>query len=71
MGNTGIKTQYQIEKEAKDMAVYNEYTELMSRAGSMVTAVEDYLMKKYNIHSKSTLWFIRRRVEKRLKADKQ
>jgi hypothetical protein len=32
----------------------------------MSTAVDNILMNKYNIFSKSTIWFIRKRVEKRL-----
>lgn len=66
-----VKTQFQREKEAKDLAVYQEFNELMAVEGAMVTAIEQHLMEKYNIHAKSTIWTIRRRVEKRLREEGQ
>ena len=67
MTMASIKTQFQLEKEAKELAVYTEHKELMSQPGAMATAVDEILMRKYGIYSKSTIWFIRKRVEKRLK----
>ena len=55
-------------REKRDMAIYKEYTELMSAKGQSKTGVNDYLMKKYGIHSQGTIYVIRRRVEKQLKA---
>ena len=62
-----VKTKFRIEKDAKDLAVYTDWKELISKKGAMASAVDEYLMKKYNIHSRSTIWFIRQRVEKRLR----
>ena len=64
-----FKTAYQVEQEAKDLAVYNEWNELMKVPGQSATGVSAHLMQKYNIHSQSTIWFIRKRVEKRLKEE--
>lgn len=69
MGETAIKTPYQLEKEAKERAIYNEWNELMAQPGAMATAVEQHLMQKYGIYAKSTIWFIRKRVEKRLQEE--
>ena len=49
------------------MAIYNEYTELMSVEGQSKTLVTEHLMKKYGIHSQGTIYVIRRRVEAKLK----
>lgn len=62
---THFKTDYQLEKEAKDKQIYDEYVALSSEPGAAITKVNEYLMKKYNIHSPSTLWSIRKRVEKK------
>lgn len=66
MGDSIVKTPFQIEKEAKDMAIYNEWKELMSQEGAMATAVQEHLMNKYRIYSKSTVWSTIKRVERRL-----
>jgi len=59
-----IKTSYQLNKEANDLAVYNEFNALMEQPGAMITAVNQHLMKKYGIHATSTIWTIRKRVKK-------
>jgi len=64
-----LKTPYQLEKEAKELKIYEERKELMQQPGTMATAVDDYLMRKYNIFSRSTIWFIERRVEKKLREE--
>lgn len=61
-----LKTPFQAEKEAKELAIYREHKELMAQPGAMATAVDEILMHKYGIYSKSTIWLIRKRVEKRL-----
>ena len=58
-----FKTAYQEEQEAKDMAIYNEWNELMSVPGQSATGVTQHLMQKYNIHSSSTIWVMRKRAE--------
>lgn len=62
-----FRTPCQEERESRDLAIYNEYNELMSVKGQSKTLVTEHLMKKYNIHSQGTIYIIRRRVEQRLK----
>ncbi len=61
-----FKTPYQEEREAKDLAIYNDYNELMKVPGQSATRVTAHLMEKYGIHSASTIYEIRKRVENRL-----
>jgi hypothetical protein len=61
-----FKTPYQIERETRDLAIYNEYNELMSVEGQSSLLVSEHLMKKYNIHSIGTIYVIRKRVAKHL-----
>lgn len=49
------------------MQIYEEYVELTSVPGAAATKVQEFLMKKYGIHSTSTLWAIRKRVEAKLR----
>lgn len=67
MEEVARKTKYRIKKEAEDLAIYNDYNEFMSSPDAMATAADAYIMEKYDIASKSTVWFVRKRVEKRLK----
>lgn len=64
-----FKTECQAEREKRDLAIYNEYQELVSVEGQSRTLVVEYLMKKYNIHSAGTVYLIRRRVEERIKQE--
>ncbi len=64
---TSFKTDYQREKEARDQQIYEEYVTLTAEPGTAATKVQEFLMKKYNIHSPSTLWAIRKRVEAKLR----
>lgn len=71
MENSKIfKTECQKEREKRDMAICNEYDELMEVKGQSKTLVIEHLMKKYGIHSQATIYVIRRRVEERLKNQK-
>ena len=63
-----FKTPCQSEREARDLAIYNEYNSLMTVEGQSKTVVTEHLMKKYGIHSQGTIYLIRRRVEERLKS---
>lgn len=63
-----FKTSCQTEREARDLAIYNEYNSLMTVEGQSKTVVTEHLMKKYGIHSQGTIYLIRRRVEERLKS---
>lgn len=60
---TILKTPCQDERETRDLAIYREYNELMKIDGQSKTAVKDFLMKKYGIHSQSTIYVIIKRVE--------
>jgi hypothetical protein len=62
-----FKTDCQKEREKRDLAIYNEYNEMMSVDGQSRTLVTEHLMKKYGIHSQGTIYVIRRRVEAKLK----
>lgn len=62
-----FKTPCQQEREERDLAIYNEYKELMSVDGRSATVVNEHLMNKFGIHSVGTIYVIRKRVEERLK----
>lgn len=62
-----MKTEFQKEKEARELKIYQEWKQLSAEPGTMATAVDDFLMKKYAIFSRATIWSIRKRVENRLK----
>lgn len=66
METTVFKTECQQEREARDMAVYREYNDLMALPGQRATEVNKKLMRKYGIHSAGTIYIIRKRVEERL-----
>lgn len=66
MTKSVIKTKFKLEKEAKELSIYNEWNELMKQPGAMATAVDSHLMKKYNLHSRSSIWQARQRTEKRI-----
>lgn len=61
-----FKTECQAEREKRDLAIYNEYNELVSVEGQSRTLVTEHLMKKYGIHSSGTIYVIRKRVGERL-----
>ena len=44
-----FKTPCQTEREARDLAIYNEYNSLMTVEGQSKTVVTEHLMKKYGI----------------------
>lgn len=62
-----LRTPCQTEREARDLAIYNEYNSLMETEGQSKVMAKDFLMKKYNIHSQGTIYVILKRVEQRLK----
>lgn len=37
-----IKTEFRLKKEARELAIYSEYNELMAQPGAMATAVDKY-----------------------------
>jgi hypothetical protein len=64
-----FKTDFRIKKEARERAIYNEWNRLMEQPGAMASAVDKYSREKYGFGADSTIWFIRKRVEKRLKSE--
>jgi hypothetical protein len=64
-----IKTDFRIKKEARELSIYNEWNKLMSQPGAMAMPVRKYLCEKYGFGAESTIWCIRKRVEKRLKME--
>lgn len=64
-----FKTDCKAKREARDLAIYNEYNELIAIEGQSRTLVTEHLMKKYDIHSAGTIYVIRQRVEERLKRE--
>ena len=67
MGVQVFKTPCQTEREARDLAIYNEYNELMTAKGQSKMLVMEHPMDKYGIHSIGTIYIILRRVDERLK----
>lgn len=56
-------------QRAKEMAVYADYQELIAQHEAMPTVVNELICKKYGFKTAQTVWGIRKRVEKRLKAE--
>lgn len=65
------QTMGQERREKRDIAIYTEYNSLVAVKGQSKTEVNKYLMKKYDIESEGTIYVIRKRVEKRLKAEEK
>lgn len=60
-----LRTDYRLEKERRDLAICEEYERLASVPETSKTKIEEYLMRKYGLHSRTTLWTIRKRVAAR------
>ena len=69
MSQVTLRTNFQIEREARDLAIYNEYQELISVAGASACKVNEHLMNKYGLHSQGSIYVIRKRVEDKLKKE--
>lgn len=46
--------------------MYKEFNKLSEEPGSSRTEITRHLMKKYGLHSESSVWYIRKKVEERL-----
>lgn len=66
-----MKTPLQEKREARDLAIYNEYNTLAANPEQSKEELNRYLMEKYGIHSTGTLYLIRRRVEDRLQRQEE
>lgn len=61
-----FKTPFQQEKEQRELAIYTEYQELASDPNKSKVVIAQHLCKKYHLATVSTIYAIRKRVEKRL-----
>ena len=61
------KTPFQGERDARDLAIYNEWNKLAADPEQSRVEINNYLMMKYCIHSTGTIYQIRKRVETMLK----
>lgn len=61
-----LKTECAEAREARDLAIYNDWCAMTAVEGQSKTRVTEYLMQKYGIHSQGTIYVIRQRVAKRL-----
>lgn len=59
-----VKTQCKIEREERYLAIYRDWSDMMSRPGAMATAVTENLQRKYNLYSTSAVWNSRKKGEK-------
>ena len=66
-----LRTELQKEREKRDFAIYSDYVKLMEVKGQSATEVGKLLMQKYSIHSLSTIYTIRKRVEEKLQKEKK
>lgn len=60
------RTELQEERDARDLAILNEYNALVADPEQSKTQVNNYLMQKYGIHGTGTLYAIRKRAEQKL-----
>lgn len=61
-----FRTERQKRRERKEMELYMEYQTLASDPNKSKVVINQYLCEKYDIACASTIYAIRRRVEKRL-----
>lgn len=64
-----FKTEHQRKKEAKEDALYAEYVELTSDPAKSKMAINEYLMKKYDVYGVATLYNMVRRAKQRMSRD--
>lgn len=66
-----LKTELQEEREARDLALYNDFMALTADPAQSKTKVHEYLREKYKLHSNGTTYAIIKRVQERLKNEKR
>lgn len=71
MATAIFKTECAEAREARDLAIYNEWCAMTAIDGQSKTRVTEFLMQKYGIHSQGTIYVIRQRVAKRLADQKK
>ncbi len=68
---TLFKTPFQREKEQRELAIYTEYQELAADRNRSKVVIAQFLCEKYHLATISTIYAIRKRVEKRLNEQKR
>lgn len=63
-----FKTEYQLAIEKREMAIYHDFNELAAVPGNSKIKICEHLCQKYELHSVSTIYNIRKRVASRLGA---
>lgn len=63
-----LQTPKQKEQARLDAVIYKERQALAKNPDNMMTAIDDYLMQKHNIGSRTTIWKMCKRAEARLRA---
>jgi hypothetical protein len=63
-----LQTPKQKEQARFDAVIYKERQALAKNPDNMMTAIDDYLMQKHNIGSRTTIWKMCKRAEARLRA---
>ena len=58
-----INTELQEEREARDLAIYNEFHALVANPEQSKKTAVEFLMAKYGIHSAGTIYVILKRVQ--------
>lgn len=61
-----FKTPWRVKKEKTELEIYTRFMELIQKPGASKIEVAKFLCKEYNIATISTIYGIRKRVEKRL-----
>ncbi len=61
-----FKTPWRVKKEETELEIYTRFMELIQKPGASKVEVAKFLCKEYNIATISTIYGIRKRVEKRL-----
>lgn len=61
-----VKTRLQEEREARDIAIYEEYHKLAANPKQSRVALNQYFMEKYDLRSTGTLYTILKRVKAKM-----
>ena len=61
-----LRNKKDLDQARKDMKVYRAYKRLKANPRNRATAISYYLMAKYDVKSRSTIWEMIKRVEARL-----
>jgi len=62
--NMILTTKFKAERLRRDRRLYADFIRMTSEPGASVTEATRVLMERYGLHSPSTVWAIRRRMER-------